>query len=314
MSKIVKVNNGNYKVVVSNDSNPANATITLDTGPRTGTVVVTGNLNVQGTTTTIESNNATIKDNIIILNQGETNAYVSLQYSGIQIDRGANLTYGHAQIVYNEKTAIDTDGTIVLRYTIGGTYIPLETNKIDSGGQNLTLFPGTTGAVGVFGTTNYKARVIDDNALTNKGYVDDAISLFFSTNFPPILGSGATRVTTQETPSHEIGFILNNSTKALINSSGFTIDSNINLSYNSITNLSGASNLRLAATNDTIEVDGVLQLDDTTGPTAVAGSTKIYTLNSGTTGPGKTGVYFTSYGNSDELIARRRALLWSMLF
>ena len=84
MSKIVKVQNGNLKFVVSNDATPASATITLDTGARTGTTVVTGDLIVQGTTTTVESNNTTITDNIILLNQGESQNYVTLQYSGIQ--------------------------------------------------------------------------------------------------------------------------------------------------------------------------------------------------------------------------------------
>jgi hypothetical protein len=314
MSKIVKVQNGNLKFVVSNDATPASATITLDTGARTGTTVVTGDLLVQGTTTTVESNNTSINDNIILLNRGESQNYVTLQYSGIQISRGYNNTYGDAQVVYNEKSSTDSDGTVVLRYTIGGTYIPLETNKIDSGGQDLTLYPGEEGIVGVFGTTNYKARVVDDNALTNKGYVDYAIDLYFNTHFPGQIQATNTRVTVTETPAPEIGFVLANSLKAKINSSGFTIDSNINLSYNSITNISGASNLRLAATNGNIELAGYLVLvNQTTQPTPAATAGTLYAKS--TEGPGRSGIYFVNNTpNADELVSKNRALLWSMLF
>jgi hypothetical protein len=314
MSKIVKVQNGNLKFLVTNDATPASATITLDTGARTGTTVITGDLVVQGTTTTVESNNTTITDNILVLNQGETHNYVTLQYSGIQISRGYNNTYGDAQIVYNEKTSINSDGTVVLRYTIGGTYIPLETNKIDSGGQDLTLYSGASGVVGVFGTTDYKARVVDDNALTNKGYVDYAIDLYFNTHFPGQIQATNTRVTVTETPAPEIGFVLANSLKATINSSGFTIDSNINLSYNSITNLSGASNLRLAATNGNIELAGyVVLVNQTSQPSPAASAGTIYAKS--TEGPGRSGIYFVNNTpNADELVSKNRALLWSMLF
>ena len=309
MSKIVKVSNGDYILSVQSGGN-----ITLDTGARIGTTVITGNLDVQGTVTYIESTNTSINDNIVVLNKNESNSYVTLQYSGIEISRGTNLTYGNAQIVYNENTTIDGDGTVQLKYAFGGTYIPLETNKITSFGD-LVLFPGTTtGVVSVAGTTNYESRVTSPTTLTNKKYVDDYVELYFNTHFSFQIQSGNTRVTVQETPIPEIGFVLNNTQKAKINSNGFTIDNLLQLNNNVITNLDTGSNLRIVSNNGTIQVSGVLQLDDTTGPTAVAGSTKIYTLNSSTNGPGRTGIYFTSLGNSDELVSRNRALLWSMIF
>ena len=48
MSKVLKVENGNYKVTVQ-----SGGTITLDTGVETGTTIVTGDLEVKGTTTTV---------------------------------------------------------------------------------------------------------------------------------------------------------------------------------------------------------------------------------------------------------------------
>lgn len=326
MSKIVKVWDGDYKVVVQEGG-----TITLNTGPRTGQVTITGSLDVQGTITYIESTTTKIKDNIIVLNdQGPMNVvpYVTLRYSGIEIDRGhnkvgGNSTYGNAQIVYDEKdTGVDGDGTFRLRYTIGGTYVPLETDTITTGDSenDLTLYPGETGVVGVFGTVDYKDRVIDPNAIPNKDYVDTSIVTYLSTFFPPILGAGATRVTTQETPTHEIGFILNNALKATINSSGFTIDGDLNLSSNVISNLDATSNLKLTATNGSIELNGyVIFNNKSTAPSATTGANTVYSLGASplvppTVGPGDTGLYFVNTTKSDELVSKNRALLWSMLF
>ena len=49
-----------------------------------GTVVINGNLDVKGTQTNIESVNASIKDNTIVLNSGELNNFVTLGTSGIK--------------------------------------------------------------------------------------------------------------------------------------------------------------------------------------------------------------------------------------
>jgi hypothetical protein len=61
--------------------------ITLDTGVNTGTVVITGNLNVLGTQSYIESVDSRIKDNTLTLNAGETTGQVALGQSGILVDR-----------------------------------------------------------------------------------------------------------------------------------------------------------------------------------------------------------------------------------
>ena len=82
MSKTLNVNIGNYKVKV-----PDGGTITLDTGS-TGNVIATGNLQVAGTQTTVNSQNLDITDNIIVLNKGESGQGITENTSGIQIDRG----------------------------------------------------------------------------------------------------------------------------------------------------------------------------------------------------------------------------------
>ena len=55
-----------------------------------GNVNIVGNLIVSGATTTINSTNSNIEDNIITLNKGETGAGVTLGYAGIEVDRGTS--------------------------------------------------------------------------------------------------------------------------------------------------------------------------------------------------------------------------------
>ena len=79
-----------------------NANITLDTD----FVIITGNLNVRGNTTVINSNIQTISDNILTLNSGETGNGVSTlgTTSGIEIDRGS-AAGGNVQLIWNESTS-----------------------------------------------------------------------------------------------------------------------------------------------------------------------------------------------------------------
>jgi hypothetical protein len=63
------------------------------------TVTINGDLQVLGNTTSVETTNTTINDNIIVLNQGETGAGVTRVFSGIQVDRG---TSGNVILRWNE--------------------------------------------------------------------------------------------------------------------------------------------------------------------------------------------------------------------
>ena len=64
-------------------------------------LTIDGNLVVTGTTASVESTNSTLKDNIIVLNQGETGAGLTLVNAGLEIDRG---TEDNAQLVWDEVT------------------------------------------------------------------------------------------------------------------------------------------------------------------------------------------------------------------
>jgi hypothetical protein len=61
---------------------------TVGITPTTGTVRILGNLTVDGTSTTINVQNLSIEDNVIVLNAGETGAGVSEGIAGVEVDRG----------------------------------------------------------------------------------------------------------------------------------------------------------------------------------------------------------------------------------
>jgi hypothetical protein len=62
-------------------------------------LVVTGDLTVQGSLTSIETTNTAITDNVIVLNSGETGAGITSVTSGIEIERGS---LGNKTFVYHE--------------------------------------------------------------------------------------------------------------------------------------------------------------------------------------------------------------------
>ena len=208
-----------------------------------------------------------------------------------------------------------------------------------------------TGVVTVRGTTNYERNVfdygqfeldppegpielIDANALPNAqalvDYVDTTLAFFDDY----AISEGDTSVECIEaTPGpynyyrtlldptyvgpadSKISFTVDGDEYGKFTVLGLYVDQ-INLFGDTVKNTTNNLILTSDAAAKIVEIDAVLQLNDTgLGPTAVAGSTIIYTQDSDTTpAPGKTGIYFTNQGNSDELVAKNRALLFSILF
>ena len=62
-------------------------------------IVLDGNLTILGSTTTLDTTNSIIKDNIITLNEGESGAGVTAGTSGLDIDRGS---LNNATLLFNE--------------------------------------------------------------------------------------------------------------------------------------------------------------------------------------------------------------------
>jgi hypothetical protein len=324
MSRIVKVSNGDYRLQVQSGGNIIfDTTGTIPTNTM-GTVTIYGNLDVKGTTTQVETTNTTVTDNIIKLNSGETHTYITLGTAGIQIDRGDDAhTNSHkdALFVFDENVShwdsiasVQKPGTWVLK-TSDSSLSGLQLNTIVSSGSNNLSFDmqGGSGVLSIANSTNYANQVLNDNDIPNKKYINDYVTAvngqaIVSSIYYPLIGPKDTQVDTTAT---SVNFTIGSTIEASISAGGLSVN-NINIVTNTITNTS-VNNLILTATNNNIEVNGVLNLDDQAVPPAgVTGATKIY--SQAAAGAGKTGLYITNVNNSDELIAKNRALLFSMLF
>jgi hypothetical protein len=318
MSRVVRVNQGDYIIQAQNGGN-----IVLDIGA-TGTVTVTGNMTVVGTSTTISTQNLNVTDNIITINQNETGSGVTLGTSGIDVDRGL---LNDATILWNESV---NHYDPVLSQNVAGTWVfslkndgltGIQTSTIVNGVSNLVFdMQNSSYVLSVANSPNYSQNVLNSNDIPNRKFVTDYISATGGTanvtniHYPLILNGGNPQasVTTSATA---IDFIINQSLKAEITSAGLKVN-NVLLANDSVAN-AGPNNLVLSAYNNGVELNAVMSLDNIetlTGvysTSAVSGNTKLY--SSATAGPGRTGIYFSNTGNADELMSRRRAVLLSVL-
>ena len=107
---------------VTTDLIEGGSVITIDpavTGAASGEVIIAGDLTVQGTTTSIDSNEVNIGDAIILLNSDETGT--PSQNAGIEIERG---TSANKSFLWNEADdAWDLSNEELQNVTLdGGTY------------------------------------------------------------------------------------------------------------------------------------------------------------------------------------------------
>jgi hypothetical protein len=194
-SKKITRTTGDWQVQSSKD-------IHLETkynGGNSGTVYIWGNLNVQGSTTTFETENVVIGDKVLILNKNEPGIVggsipgVSGDgISGLSISRGGpNSPNENANILYNQNKfwtyAGDTTNGM-WEFVIGppgpgfGEHSGLIINAIrtSTADRDLSILgaenPNAT--VTLSGVLNYTSRIVSRNNpddVPNKGYVDFAI-------------------------------------------------------------------------------------------------------------------------------------------
>ena len=328
MSKFLKIPNGDYKIQVQ-----PGGTITLDTGTSQGEVRILGDLRVDGTTTTINSTELTVDDNIIVINEGETTNGIALDYSGIIVDRGLSP---NALFLYDDRLVDPVDNvTAPGLFRFGtetgsvGSFTPkgLYTRSISTGGLDLLLDTGA-GKVAVNPTTNYELGLTDDD-LTNKKYVDDAITTAFATIFIPQIGDGTVSISSVT--------VIDEETSAAPSTIEFAIDgipvtniykdrwefTDIRIIGTKIETITSNEDLVLAAPgvgsvriDDTLHINSVPGDDDDTiyslSPQTPTDGVKIYVSNEST---GGSGIFFVNQDNTrDEVISRNRALIFSMLF
>lgn len=335
MSKIVRVNDGDYKVIVTSGN-----TITLDTGVETGNVIVTGDLEVKGTTQTIASVNTTIADNILTLNNGETGAGISASnnyQAGIEVDRGS---LSDAKWVFDDSVSWEIggdSGTGAWKAIIGSSdagYI--QTSGIAAGG---TLYVQTgNGVISVTNSNDYEERVftysggtitnsgsgviIDDDIVPNTKALTDYVAYYLANESAPSIveNDSEVRVSDFQTSGNpsEINFQIDNVSVATVFADRTEIN-DLRLSGSKISTTSSNQDLILeSGGTGTVKINDVMEISPTPGiddalvdPSAPAAGVKVY---SKAPGAGDSGIYYRNSSTQDEVVGKNRALVLSMIF
>ena len=324
MSKFLNVPNGNYKISVESGGE-----ITLNTGVSTGLVRVTGDLLVEGNTTTVNTANLEIEDNIIVLNKGENNPTgISELTAGIQIDRGGQ---DDALILFDETQSWQPpvgglqQGLFTFK-DASGAFVAIQTNTINTGGGDLNLINSGTGVISVIGTNNYENQVTDDDHITNKKYVDDYVSTFFTTNFQTRIDDGTAtpsyvEVIDSETSGNPSVVVIGIDNSPVARFETNTIELNdIRITGTQIESFNTGDDLILGAPstgsvriNDSLIINSTPTPDDASiDPAFPSDGVKLYVKPRA---EGGTGLYFVNQDSTrDEIISRNRSLVFSMLF
>ena len=221
MSKFLRVPNGDYKIEVREGGR-----ITLHTGVERGQVYITGNLIVEGDTTTVNSETLVVRDNIIELNKDDSGlAGITLGESGLLINRGAGLAYTDAKFVFDETVEWTDPVSETTKYggfrfsNVNDEDVGIRTNSIATGGNDLYLINSGTGVISVTGTNNYERQAFyytgpdsiditagsngdgtrDPDIIPNAKSVADYISSFFAGQFQDAIAEGVISPTKVET-------------------------------------------------------------------------------------------------------------------
>tara|TARA_R110000765_G_scaffold407696_1_gene505131 strand:+ start:12 stop:1949 length:1938 start_codon:yes stop_codon:yes gene_type:complete len=159
-------NNGTITIGLPDDVTIGNDLTVTNDALVSGDLVVTGSLDVNGTVTTLDSVNTTIKDNIIVLNSGQTNAFGGT--SGIEIERGSTLP--HAQVLWNDATNKWTASIGNTSLSMGNIFQDLfSTVTGDTGtasANSLTTALAVTGANGITTSATGQAVTVSGGSLT----------------------------------------------------------------------------------------------------------------------------------------------------
>lgn len=348
--KVVNVSAGDYRVnVQSGGTITLNTGSQAGTVVITGDLLVAGNTTtVESETMTVKDNIITINSG-----EASAGVNAALGYqAGIAIDRGSlpdTFILFDEQVNHLNASGISTQGTFTFVNSSSGL-VGIQTPSINTEGQNLYLINSGTGYVTVTGTSNYERQILsyaawdavgnprpvyaagvialtaDEDGLVNtqalEDYVDAKLYAFSDTNI--LEGDTSVEVfdsSAGHAPSR-IVFTVDGTERGQFNNSGFDVD-DINIYQNIITTRNTNSDLVLRSATGLIELDGYLILKDQPIDINVeVGTASVYTKS--TTGGGDTGLYFVNTkvdtdGSSlkvlqDELVSRRRALVFSFIF
>jgi hypothetical protein len=126
-------------------------------------LIVSGDLTVQGSLTSIETTNTAITDNVIVLNKGETGAGVSSTFSGFEVDRGTESNVSFlwddvndrwqvgGKLKLNTIPLVSNVANVLIEEDVAGAgeirKVGIQTLKNLMGGQNMSLILEASGGV-----------------------------------------------------------------------------------------------------------------------------------------------------------------------
>lgn len=351
MSKFISAYDGNLTLQAQD-----NGTITVGffpgpAGQIRGTVHIKGDLTVDGTTTTVNTAQLDIEDNIITLNKGETGAGISEDRSGIVVERG---TLDNAGIIFNElisyydpSSASTKNGLWEFAYTNASDVsnigpIPIFTTQIASNGQDLFVAadggilktetnPGidqyhenilyyNSGVVEAIPTSNPPTPIKAGNAVPNMIAIRDYVNYVVTSGLAfNVIGQEDSKIEVLDDgagpdPS-AINFELDGTRVFSVTNLGTEVQTLVNdleITGSKIRTTNSLDKLQLQGWSG-VEIDNILEIKGTdTAPESPDHGIKIYTQQEST---GKTGLYFINESQTqDELVSKNRALLFSMIF
>ena len=115
----------------------SNITISANTGEISGNLVVQGNLTVNGTTTTLNTQDLQVEDKNIVLNYGTGDTSASANGAGITIQDAVSSTTD-ATILWDASTdtfdfshSVDISGNVIVSGTVDGRDVATDGTKLD---------------------------------------------------------------------------------------------------------------------------------------------------------------------------------------
>ena len=144
------------------DSNVTIGNGTAVTVTTSGDLEVTGDLTVQGTTTTVNSETVNIADNFILLNSNQSTASAGTENAGIEVNRGSTANAVLRWLETSDRWQFTNDGSTYYNIPIPSEYATGDITQV-----NITAGTGLTGTVNTTSGAHTQTLAVDLSELTD---------------------------------------------------------------------------------------------------------------------------------------------------